>query len=288
LRRRTTVKPTSLSRRSLTSEVRVVIAGVLVDLKQMRVYLLNFIGTLFVPLLFLVTFYLTVTSLTGGDLSRFHEMTGSYDILAYMLVGYVFTSYVNDALFSIGENLKGMMIYGVFESISMVPISRVTFLMMQTLSSYVWTTIYTSMILGSVWLLFGFVLQGNLPLAAVVVILSVVALYGFGFFYAGFTIQLKGTYKLSYLIGFIFPILCGFSYSVVVLPTQIQLISKLIPLTYSIDMLRFSILATIPLIPTEVELMFLALSALVFPYLGYRTYLKLEARARREGTLGRY
>ena len=282
------MRPTSLSKRSPLSEIRAIFAGVSVDLKQMRVYLLNFIGTLFVPLLFLLTFYLTVTSLTGGDLSRFHQITGSYDILAYMLVGYVFTSYVNDALFSIGENLKGMMTYGVFESISMVPLSRVAFLLMWTLSSYMWTTIYTSMILVSVWLLFGFVLQGNLPLAAFVIVLSVVALYGFGFFYAGFAIQLKGTYKFSYFISMIFPILCGFSYSILVLPAQVQVISRVIPLTYSIDMLRVSILATFPLIPTELELLVLAVSALVFPYLGYRTYLRLERRARREGTLGRY
>jgi len=282
------MRPVSLSKRSITSEARVVVAGVAADLKHMRAYMLNFVGSLFVPLTFLATFYLTVSALTGGDLSRFHEMTGSYDIFAYMLVGYIFTSYVDDALFAIGENLKGMMVYGVFESISMVPISRITFLVMNTLSTYIWTTIYTSMILVSVWLLFGFVLRGNLPLAALVIVLSVVALYGFGFFYAGFAIQLKETFKLSSTIRFIVPIICGYSYSIVVLPAQIQTISRIIPLTYSVDMMRFSILATIPLIPTHLELLILALSALVFPYLGYRTYLKLEARARKEGTLGRY
>jgi len=282
------MRPVSLSKRSFRSEARVVVAGVVADLKHMRAYMLNFVGSLFVPLTFLATFYLTVSALTGGDLSKFHEITGSYDIFAYMLVGYIFTSYVDDALFAIGENLKGMMVYGVFESISMVPISRITFLVMNTLSTYIWTTIYTSMILVSVWLLFGFVLRGNLPLAALVIVLSVVALYGFGFFYAGFAIQLKETFKLSSTIRFMVPIICGYSYSIVILPAQIQTISRIIPLTYSVDMMRFSILATIPLIPTHLELLILALSALVFPYLGYRTYLKLEARARKEGALGRY
>lgn len=114
------------------------------------------------------------------------------------------------------------------------------------------------------------------------------ALYGFGFFYAGLAIQLKGTYEFSYLISFILPVLCGFSYSVLILPAQVQVISKLTPLTYSIDMLRVSILATFPLIPSDLELIVLGFSALVFRYLGYRMYLKLEARARKEGTLGRY
>ena len=282
------MKSVSLSKRSLVSEARVVVAGVATDLKHMRAYLLNFVGSLFVPLVYLMTFYLAVTTLTGGDLTKFHEATGSYDILAYMLVGYIFTSYVDDALWSIGQNLTWAMVSGVFESIMMAPISRVTFLVMQTLSSYIWTTIYTSMLLTSVWLLFGFVLQGNLPVAALVIVMSVVALYGFGFFYAGVAIQLKGTYKFSYTVQFLLPILCGFSYSILILPAQIQTISRLIPLTYSVDMLRVSVLATIPLIPTDIELVILLIAALIFPYLGYRMYLKLESKARKEGTLGRY
>jgi len=274
--------------RSPSSELRALWALINVDLIHLRRYLLNFLIGLFTPFFLLLTYYLTVMGITGGDLTQFSRLAGTRDFMAYLVASYLFVGYVSNALWSMGESLRGMMVWGVFEVVIMTPIRRATLLIAWTFTSFLFTTIYTLMVLTMAWLVFGVSFTGNLLLVLLVLLLTVISLYGFGFFYAGFAILLKESHKFTSFIQNILPLLCGFTYSILVLPREVQVISRIIPLTYSIDTLRHALFDSPTLIPLSHELLILLISALILPILGYWTYLRLESKAKREGTLGRY
>jgi hypothetical protein len=75
-------------------------------------------------------------------------------------------------------------------------------------------------------------------------------------------------------------------------PPYLQAISRLIPLSYSVDALRSTLLGYPPgfpeLAPLDIELPIVAIFGLLMPFLGFWLYRRAEDRARRSGSLSEY
>jgi hypothetical protein len=77
-----------------------------------------------------------------------------------------------------------------------------------------------------------------------------------------------------------------------VLPEPVQLISRIIPLSYCVDAFRSTLIGLPPgfpeLAPIGAELIIVAVYAVAAPILGYALFRAVERRLRQNGRLGQY
>ncbi len=132
------------------------------------------------------------------------------------------------------------------------------------------------------------------PIWSTLLFLGIIAQsFGFGIFMSGFTITAKETgLRAAFFLPFFVIILSGVFIPVSSLPETGYYIALMIPFTYNVDALRgvaFSTNGVIQtIIPIEYEIIISLISAVAFPYIGVKYYLKKERDARRSGTLLEY
>jgi len=278
---------TGLVRITARSEIKAFLALVKIDMIEFKRYFLDFAGGLISPLFWLASYVLAGLALTGGDPAAFAEWAGTSNFIGYYVLGSVFSSYVYSALFDIGEGLRGMMTSGVFENVYLAPVRHLNLLVSRSFFTIFRTTIQAVISVLVAKAIFNFeLLTENLAIVALIMGLTVLTLYGFAFFYAGLVLFLRETTKITRIVSTVTPFLCGFYFSIHILPEPIRLISWALPLTYSIDALRNVLIGSGTLLPLMTEIAILAGMAAAFPFLGYRMYKFIEKLARRRGTLG--
>jgi len=87
---------------------------------------------------------------------------------------------------------------------------------------------------------------------------------------------------------FIFIILSGAAFPILVLPEIVRWISYLLPTTHALDLMRVAALDTPPLLPLPVEWLMLALTSAGLLLVGRWAWLRTEHRLRVLGTLGQH
>ena len=84
-------------------------------------------------------------------------------------------------------------------------------------------------------------------------------------------------------------IVCAMFFPFSALPEFIQIISRLIPLSYCVDLFRMVMIGEAPeLLPFELELVIVVISAVLLPLLGIWYFQRTVQAAKREGNLAEY
>ncbi|MBN2547632.1 MAG: hypothetical protein JXB15_00625 [Anaerolineales bacterium] len=146
-------------------------------------------------------------------------------------------------------------------------------------------------------LIFGLIL-GRLPfenplLALFILVASLCGTFGVGFAFAALTLWLKGTAEtIAALAQFAFMILCANFFPFFVLPEPLLTVARWIPLSYSVDAFRSTLMGYPPgfpeLAPIEVEIGIVTVFGLAMPVIGAWLYRQAENHARRTGSLAEY
>jgi len=204
--------------------------------------------------------------------------------MSFILIGAVLSSYVSAVFWGMGYALKTDMDAGVLESNWLMPLPRPLFLVGQTLANLGITTLTNAGILLLGWLLFGFTVTGNVLAAALVLVPTLLALYGFAF--AAIVLLLKDANTLVDVSDFLISTLSGSQFPVQVLPGFLLPVALAIPLTYGYDAVRGFLLGTDTLLPLRYEILILCAFMGVTGALGYAVFRRLERRVRRLGTVG--
>jgi ABC-2 type transport system permease protein len=151
------------------------------------------------------------------------------------------------------------------------------------------TTLRVLVFLSLGVLVFGLDLSGANVLAAVVVLLlSVVAFASIGIIAAGIIMIIKRGEPLTSLFGAFANLVGGIYYPVAILPDGLQLIARLIPITYAVRAMRLALLNGAPwadLLPDIGAL--LLFIVVLFPLAMFIFYRAVE-RARLDGSLAHY
>jgi ABC-2 type transport system permease protein len=111
--------------------------------------------------------------------------------------------------------------------------------------------------------------------------------------FAALTLRVKETASTLANIGqFAFMILCASFFPFAALPEPVLAISRWIPLAYSVDAFRSTLMGYPPgfpeLAPIETEILIVVIFGALMPILGYWLYRRAEDNARRSGSLGEY
>jgi ABC-2 type transport system permease protein len=282
-----TITGTTLARPHWRSHVRALLAIARKDWLHFVRYPLNAAFRVIQPIMWLAPIYFLGKSFaTPHGNTGFAVYAGTTDFMSFVLVGAILSNYVSAVFWGMGFALKNEMDEGVLESNWMLPVPRPLFLVGQTVASLGITTLTSAGVLLLTALLFGVHITGAVLPAALVLIPMLVALYGFGFAFAGLVFLLRDANTLVDVSDFLVSQLSGSQFPVEVLPRFLLPFALVLPLTYAYDAVRGYLLHTRTLLPIPDELGILSLAMVLMVLLGYAVFRRVERRCQSLGTIG--
>lgn len=210
-----------------------------------------------------------------------------------VVYGFVLFLFLSDTLWTIGYNIRREQKQGTLEQLYLSPASKTASLISRVAVTLVWTGLLS---LTSGWLMSAIIGRlpfENVPLGLFVLIMTLSGTFGVGFTFAALTLRVREAGQtLANLAQFTFMVLCAPFFPFQALPGWIQTISRLIPLSYGVDLFRSTLMgypAGFPeLAPVGIELIIVTAFGLLMPVLGLWLYRQEEDRARRNGSLSEY
>jgi ABC-2 type transport system permease protein len=220
--------------------------------------------------------------------------SGAANLLAgVMFYGYLLYVFVSDSLWRIGYSVRQDQIQGTLEGLYLTPAKKFAHLVSRVVPLLALTATGAALALVAVNLIVGGLPAANIPLAAGIFAASLSGTFGLGFCFAAYSLVAGDSAESTgNLIEFALIALCAMFFPFSVLPGPAQAVSRLIPLSYCVDAFRSTLLGFPPgfpeLAPLEIELIVVAVYALVTPILGYALFRAVERRLRENGRLGQY
>ena len=224
-------------------------------------FLLNLFGVFFV----LFTFYF-ISKMFGESASPYLKPYGG-NYFTFVLLGVAFSRYQETALNSFNMALRREQLLGTIESILIAPPS----ITLMIFCMAIWSFIYTSIIVF-LYLTLGIVffdvsiVKPDIIAIVILLFLSIVSFSSFGIISASFIILFKKGDPLTRLFSSLSVLFGGVYFPIEVLHPKIVFISKLIPMTYSLQGLRMALLKghTLSQLTYEIKALVLFI-VIVFP-----------------------
>jgi len=210
-----------------------------------------------------------------------------------MFYGYLLYVFLSDSLWRIGYSVRQDQIQGTLEGLYLTPAPKFASLVSRVVPQFALTATGAALAMLSVVWIFGGLPVANVPLAAGVFACSLMGTFGFGFCFAAYSLVAgDSASSTGNFIEFALLVLCAMFFPFSVLPEPVRALSQLIPLSYCVDAFRSTLMGFPPgfpeLAPLEIELVIVAVYAVIVPILGYALFRAVERRLRRDGRLGQY
>lgn len=240
---------------------------------------------------FLIVIILTLAGLMfseGGV--RSDDNTNTAGLVVY---GFILFMFLSDTLWSIGYNVRREQKQGTLEQLYLSPASKFLTLLSRITVTLIWTGTLSGASAVLMSLLIGRLPFENIGLGLVILLLALSGTFGTGFAFAALTLRIKDAGETAANAAqFAFMVLCAPFFPFSALPEWLQAVARFIPLSYSVDAFR-STLMGYPngypeLAPIEVELVIVAAFGVLMPLLGFWLYQREENRARIKGSLSEY
>ena len=259
-------------------------------LTTMKIYFrypVNFIMTLFEPIMWLAPFYFMGKSFeTGGKLPGFEQYTGNSDFIGFLVTGYMITRYVETVFWTMGFSLKNEMREGVLESNWSAPVSRIVLMTSKSTFNFVVSTLEIIITGVICHFIFGFKITPNILEEIAFLIPGIIGMLGLGLIIASLVLLAKEANGIIDITSSLVSALSGSFFPIKVLPKFFLTISLSIPLTYIYDSSRAILIGQTPIMPLKIEFILILIFMVVFMALGSFVFMKTEKRCRTLGTLG--
>ncbi|HET6379884.1 MAG TPA: ABC transporter permease [candidate division Zixibacteria bacterium] len=275
---------------ALRAELRAAWAVARKELQIARRYPLQLSNEVLQPLyqFLLPSLLLGATFFVGGRAIGLERVTGTDDIGGYLFLGTVVAGLVGTAFWEMGYGLKREMDAGTMEPAWLTPTRPETQVLGRAISGGIIALAASAVLVGIGLVFFGATLGGALLLATPALALAALSLVGIGYLVAAVVLLIREPNFFVDSTSFVFSMLSGVAFPVVVLPWFIEPVAYLLPTTYAVDLLRVYGLGTRPLLDPAVEWLALAGFALLTTWLGRWLFLRTEHRMRVRGTLGQH
>ena len=281
----------SLGRKSFSSQTRLLLAMAKKDFLHWKRYPTWVLFITIFPILFVARFVYMGRMFAGPEgnlLGPFTGQTGTDDFVSFMILSGCLMFWLMHVLWGIGQVIRHEQLQGTLVQNWLCPVSRFRWLVGSTLFDLILMLVIIGLIIIQGWFFWGFKVRGDIWLAALIMVLTLCALHGFAFVFAGLVIAFKEPYVLNEVVGSLLLILCGIVYPISILPEWIQKISLLIPLTWAAKDIRAVLLLGENFSAISRDVAMLLGSAIVFPLFGYLVFIFIEGRSRATGSLGKY
>ena len=246
-------------------------------------FLLQFFGIFFN----LLVFYF-LSKLVGNSAAPYLEPYGG-NYFAFVLIGLAFSGYFGVGLNSFSANLREAQTTGTLEAMLMTPTRLSTVIMSSSIYDYGFVTFQVFVYLALGGLLFGVQLdKGNTPAALVVLVLTIIAMTSLGIIAASFIMVLKRGDPVTLLISSLAVLLGGVYYPIQLMPQWLQQLSRLLPITYSLDAMRRTLLADASFQDVMPDIIALAIFGIVLVPVSLLVFRYAVHRAKVDGSLAHF
>ena len=235
-------------------------------------------------LLYVVVLYY-VSDLVGES-QTFQDYEGGY--FAFSVIGMTLLSYSYTGFSAFSKAIRREQMMGTLEAMLMTPARISAIVVASSVWSFFWATITAVSIVATAALLYEIPIQGNIFLAAAVLLLTTLVFACLGVISASFVMTFKRGDPLGFFLGTISLVIGGVFYPVDKLPEQARILSNLLPITHGLEGLRGILLQgrSLPEILPQIAVL-LAFAAAGLP-LSLFCFKRAVRRAQREGTLVQY
>lgn len=240
-------------------------------------------GTIF-PLLS----YFFVAKLVPGNT---HESLDKYgnDYFAFILIGIAFTTYFIMAIQEFSALMRRDQMAGCLEALLSSQTDTKSLIFMSAIFKFLHNgSVLIFMFVIAVMFL-GFDISNiNIPAALLSFVLSLIVFISLGIISAAGTIIFKQGEPFSIIFGSLSSLLGGAFFPIALLPPGLKMFSFVIPITYSLDALRLSILQgySISMLSNQL-LILLGIALLMFP-VSLKFFEWAVKKGKRDGTLIQY
>lgn len=211
------------------------------DLTVARSYRAAFLVQALESLFAVAGFYFLSRFIDSPQLEQSLPQSTGY--FAFALVGLAFFDYLSVALHTFDESLREARQNGTLENLLVTQTSLPVILLGSSLYPFVLLSLRTTIYIGWGAALFGFPLRGaNWPGAALILAASVLTFSGLGILSASYLLVFKRGNPVNWAVVGLSSVVGGMMYPVSVLPKWLQVVARLIPVTYSLEGMRAAIL----------------------------------------------
>lgn len=212
---------------------------------------------------------------------------GNY--LAFSLVGLVLLNLQYTTVAAYAQSIRDAQNQGTFEGMMATPTPGWMILicapLYRFLSSFLWAAIY--LLVGGIF--FGVAFrEANLLSVLVTVPLCLLAFASLGFIGAALTMLLRRNDPISFFLGGVSALFGGVLYPTAVLPSWMQTLGKILPITHALDLVRRAVFKGATLADLAAPLGGLTLFCAVMLPLGLLAFGATLRRARHDGSLNHY
>ncbi|HEX3660929.1 MAG TPA: ABC transporter permease [Acidobacteriaceae bacterium] len=207
----------------------------------------------------------------------------------FALVGVAFARYFDLMLRMFSESIRTAQVTGCLEAMLSSQTSAITVVTMSSFYSLLSGAVQLVLILAGGALLFGVNLRAmNVPATLLVLLFSIAIFVAFGVLSASAIVWLKKGDPITWVLGGLGSILGGAYFPIDVMPGWMQKISYVIPVRYSLDALRSTMLrgASVVSVARPLETL-LAMAVILLPA-SAAVFSATVRKGRREGTLAEY
>jgi ABC-2 type transport system permease protein len=256
------------------------------DLREALTYKLSFVSSVTSILLSSATFYFVAKLVPPGTPSL-GPFGGDY--FSFAVVGVAFASLLGMFQEGLPAVVRSAQLSGTLEALLVTPASVPAILFGSSLYSLVFQLVRTALHLGVALAFFGLTLGRINGLGVLSVgVLTVLCFLSVGILSASFILVYKTGNPFSWILGTVSGLLGGVVFPVALLPPWIRWVSSLLPVTYALDGMRKSLLASAGFAEVLPDVAALAAFNAVLLPLSLVAFRLAVRKAKKDGTLSHY
>lgn len=250
-------------------------------------YKLDFLMTLGGSLLPLVLFYFISKLVAVDAASQLSRYGGRF--LPFVIVGLAFARYFQLMLRQFSESVRVAQMTGCLETMLSSQTNPIPIVVMSSFYSLISGFVQMALMLLAAVVAFGVDLrQANVGATLVVFAVSVLPFIAFGVLSAAIIVLIKRGDPVTWLFSMLGALLGGAYFPLSVMPPWMQKIAAIIPITYSLDALRLTLLRGYTLAQVRPQLLLLGIMGAILLPLSTLAFGLAVRKGRRDGSLMQY
>ena len=235
----------------------------------------------------LLTFFF-IAKLFGKAAIPYLEGYGG-DYFSFVLIGIAFSTYLGVGLGSFAGTIRSAQVMGTLEAMLVTPTRLESIVFFSSLGRFTSASFRVLAYLALGWLVFGVSMgKANLPAALLILILTILCFSSLGIISASFIMIFKRGDPINWVISSFSTLFGGVFFPITVLPSYLEGISHLLPITYSLRAVRHALLQGYSLSSLGSDILVLAIFCVVLLPLSMYAFKLAVRRAKKDGSLTHY
>lgn len=272
---------------AIFSNIKLIINMIKRTIKIDTKYPLDTLSLLIRPIINIIPLILFSTYI-GVKNNVFYKYTNTNNYIQYITISFFFIAFISNCIISSSILITSELENGTFELIVLAPIHPIQYIMSYIISTFLVYLLNFFIFYYIIIFIFDkIILFNNVLVLIYICILSMITCFGIGTLLAGITVKTKLP-KVTYMVNSILVLLAGASYSISIFPKPLKIAAFCNPITYCVDIFRYSIINTKTYFNLKIEMIIITCISIITFIIGIIIFDKIFNNLKRNGKLTNY